>query len=108
MISPRKSDLSPERRQLLEQMSSLNFGRIEKLQIRRGQPIFNPPPRVVRELKLGGENNSPRPELNCPDFSLKEQVIELFTHLSELGDGVIEVLEVKHGLPFKFEHLRPS
>ncbi|MFN0168663.1 MAG: hypothetical protein ACKV22_19740 [Bryobacteraceae bacterium] len=88
-------------------MSCLNFGRLEGLHVRHGQPVWDPPPRIVREVKLGGDN-SPRPEASAPNFQLKEQVLELFTHIAELGDGVIDVLEVKHGLPFKLEHLKSS
>jgi hypothetical protein len=32
---------------------------------------------------------------------LKTQVAEFFDHLTRLGDGSVETIEVKHGLPFK-------
>ena len=95
-----KGTLSPARRRLLEMMQKLDFGRIEDLSIRCGEPIFAPAPRVVRHIKLGSEN-APRPELNCPDFALKRQVVELFDHFVQLGNGSIEALEVQHGLPFR-------
>jgi hypothetical protein len=81
-------------------MQQLLFGRIENLVIRRGQPVFDPPPTVIREHKFGGENG-PHPKLGADDFLLKEQVVDLFRQLDTLGDGVITVLEVKHGLPFR-------
>jgi len=68
--------------------------------VENGEPVFHPPPRVVREIKFGGENG-PRPEFRVEDFILKAQVKELFTQLSDLGDGIVERIEVKHGLPFR-------
>jgi hypothetical protein len=95
-----KSGLSEGRRRLLELMQALNFGRIEGLPVRGGEPVLEPPPRAVREIKLGGENG-PRPEAGRPDFPLKRQVGELFAHLAAVGDGTVEVLEVRHGLPVR-------
>ena len=95
-----KASLSAPRRRLLETMQRLNFGRIEDLEIRNGDPVFNPAPRIMQDIKLGGENG-PRPELIASDFVLKSQVAEFFDHLSRLGNGSVETIEVKHGLPFK-------
>lgn len=95
-----KQSLSPGRRRLLELMQRLLFGRVENLLVRSGQPVFDPPPATVREHKFGGENG-PHPKLGADDFLLKEQVLDLFHQLDALGDGVIAVLEVKHGLPFR-------
>jgi hypothetical protein len=81
-------------------MQDLNFGRLENLQIQQGDPLFDPPPRVIREIKFGGENG-PRPELAREDFVLKAQVTELFDHLSNIGSGSVAMIEVKHGLPFR-------
>lgn len=92
--------LPPERRRLLRLMQQMNFGRFEELVIRDGQPVLEPPPRQVHEFKFPGDN-SPRPELSADDFLLKTQVVELFQHFDQLGDGTIEVLEIKHGLPFR-------
>lgn len=101
MVSvPSKAALSPARRRLLELMQSIHFGRVENLVVRGGEPSFDPPPRVVREVKFGGDNG-PRPELATGDFKLKAQVVELFRELDRLGDGTALVLEVKHGLPFR-------
>lgn len=95
-----RSSISPARRWLLEQCQYLNFGRIESLVVHGGEPVLQPEPRVVREVKFGGENG-PRPELQAADFALKSQVVDLFDLLDELQDGEIELLDVKHGLPFR-------
>jgi RNA polymerase sigma factor (sigma-70 family) len=95
-----KASLSESHRKLVEMMQNLNFGRIEGLQIRNGEPVLDPPPRLIRDIKLGGENG-PRPELGHFDFALKSQVLELLEHFTELENCRIEVLEVKNGLPFR-------
>lgn len=90
-------------------MQTLNFGCINNLIFRDGQLVLDPPPEVFREVKFGGENG-PRPEAVIEDFLLKSQVVEFFDRLDRLGDGVIESLEIKHGLPFRMtvrETFRP-
>jgi hypothetical protein len=96
----RKQDLSLPRRGLLELCQRLNFGRIERFQIRKGEPHATPVTRVLRELKFPGEN-APRSEADRADFALKAQVVELFAAFESLGNGDIDYLEVKHGLPFR-------
>lgn len=80
-------------------MQELDFGRIEALAVRAGEPVLDPPPSIVREVKFGGQNG-PRSERRLDDFTLKDKVVELFDELDRLGDGLIDVLTVKHGLPF--------
>ena len=96
----KKASLSRARRHLLRLIQKANFGRIEGLIVREGEPVFEPPPAVVLEIKFGAENG-PRPELSTEDFTLKTQVVEMFNHLSRLGNGTIQSLEVRHGLPFR-------
>ena len=95
-----KQDLAASRIEFVELMQSVNFGRINQLLIRNGEPVLDPRPGIVREIKLAGENGS-RPELGAADFLLKQQVVELFAFFDECPDGVIDVLEIKHGLPFR-------
>jgi DNA-binding beta-propeller fold protein YncE len=45
--------------------------------------------------------NGSRPELDTENFLLKAQAVELFQHFDRLGDGTIQVVEIKHGLPFR-------
>lgn len=95
-----KGGLSSSRRQLVELMQKINFGRLEGVRVRDAEPILEPLPGVVREIKFGGENG-PRPEFQSGDFALKSQVVELFRTLDDLRAGVIDVLEIKYGLPFR-------
>jgi hypothetical protein len=95
-----KASLSGPRRRLLEAMQRLNYGRIEGLAIQNGEPVFPPATRIIQDIKIGAEN-WPRPELTIEDFALKSSVIEFFDHLSRIGDGTVESIEVKGGMPFK-------
>lgn len=85
-------------KRLVRLMQEIKFGRIEHLHVRAGEPTFDPPPRVMREVKFGSENG---PHAATPDFALKAQVVELLEHLSRLSSGVVDLLEVKGGLPFR-------
>ena len=109
MPSPTRTPASPDqvrtlprdRRRLVELMQWINFGRIEGLIVRGGQPVLDDPaPKVFREVKFGGDNG-PRPEAGAGEFARKAQVVELFEHFDRLGDGRVEVLTVKHGLPLR-------
>jgi len=97
-----KSSLSPAQRQLVELMQQINFGRIEDLQVRAGEPVFSPAPRVVRKLKVGGDNG-PRPESAYDDFLLKSRISELLESITAIGDGEVLLIDVRHGLPFAVE-----
>lgn len=94
------SSLSQPQRRLVELLQHLNFGYVDHLPVRGGQPVLDPLPRIVREHKFGGENG-PRQEAKLEEFSLKPQVRELLDAITEIGDRVIERIEVKHGLPFR-------
>jgi hypothetical protein len=95
-----KSSLSTQQKRLLETLQKTNYGRIEGLRICEGQPIFDPLPRVVKDVKLGAADSGTRPELESGDFALKREHIELFEQLRSFGNGTIECLVVKAGLPF--------
>ena len=100
--APPASALSPARRRLVALMQRINFGRVEHLAVRGGEPVLDPMPRVVVEYKFAAENG-PRPETGRPDFALKAQVVDLFHLLDRVGDGTLPVLSVKHGVPFLAE-----
>lgn len=103
MRPPRsKSSLTGPQQQLVELLQQINFGRVEGLLVRNGAPVFNPPPRVVRKLKVGADN-SPRPEFVFDDFLLKQQMEELLSAIEQMGNGEVLVIEVRYGLPLSLE-----
>jgi hypothetical protein len=95
-----KESLSPNHRRLLELLQKVNFGRLESIRFQNGEPLFEPNPIVVREHKFASENGA-RPEIHASNFQLKQQVVELFEYFDEIRNGVVDVLEVKYGLPFR-------
>ena len=97
-----KASLSRPRARLIERMQRLGFGTIEGLVIRNGEPVLNPAPRFIRDVKFCAENG-PRPEAGLENFALKGYVQQFLAHLDAIGNGTIRRLEVKHGLPFRMQ-----
>jgi len=93
-----KSALSPQRQRLIEVLQETNFGSLEGLHVRDGEPVFTPPPQRVRLVRFLAENG-PRPEAAKHDFVLKAKVRELLTCLDSVENGVIESIKVEHGIP---------
>jgi hypothetical protein len=102
MNQPTKSSLTTAQTQLVELFQAVNFGRVEALRVRQGQPTFNPPPRVIQKLKFGCENG-PRAEINFVDFSLKNGIVELLQLISKIEEGEIRSIEIRFGLPCTVE-----
>ena len=107
MSQPTKSSLSTAQSQLVELFQALNFGRVEALQVRHGQPTFDPPPRIIQKVKFGGENG-PRAEIGYGDFHLKHGVVELLELIAGIERGEIRSIEIRFGLPctveFEWQH----
>jgi hypothetical protein len=98
----RYRDLSPARQILVRTMQDVNFGQFFHLLVLNGEPQWNAPPRVRREIRLsGGSQNGPCPERNLEDFTLKDEQVMLFEALDRMEDTVITELRVQHGLPFQ-------
>jgi hypothetical protein len=97
-----KSSLSEAQRRLVALLQWMNFGRVEHLRVRRGEPLFDPPPRVIRTLKMGADN-SRRRETSFEDFWLKRQTIEMLQVIADLSEGEVLAIEVQHGLAFALE-----
>ncbi len=95
----KKTSLNGQQQKLIELMQQINFGRISNIPVVGGNPEFSADTIIEREIKLGGQNGI-RPELEKDDFTLKQEVLSLFEHLTRMGDGTIRHLEIKHGLPF--------
>lgn len=100
--APSISDLSPAYRGLLESIRQVNFGRIEGLVVRGGEPVLDPPPRVVRAVRLA-ENARWRPEPAGAPCRLKREQIALVQELAAIGTGVIRTIKVHDGLPVALE-----
>jgi hypothetical protein len=98
----RSGDLSDQQRAVLELMRAHQFGRIENMSIRAGQPVLDRDLKVVRVACLGGESSG----TNVPtsdEYELKRAVCDLFDELARLGHGTVVKLEFKRGLPCRLE-----
>ena len=95
-----KSDLSPSRVRLSELIEQIHFGRIEDLVVRSGDPVFDPPARVVREIRFAGKSGSRRGPRSDSDL-LKDREVNFFGQLDQLRDGTIKSLDIQDGLPFR-------
>jgi hypothetical protein len=96
-----KSSLSATQKRLLETLQKTNYGRVEGLSVLDGEPVWNPAPRVVKDIKLGSAETGVRAEFESADFALKREHIELFEQLRRFGSGIVECIEIKGGLPFR-------
>ena len=83
-------------------MQDVAFGRIENLHVRHREPVFDPAPRVVRDVVLG-KKNGPHAARERHDFALKGAVIELFELFDEAGSTTVERIVVQNGLPLRVE-----
>lgn len=100
----RTQDLSPQQRSLVDLMREHQFGRVENMSVRKGQPILDRDAKVVRLVRLGGSVGSNA--ASGAEFELKKPVRNLFDELARLGNGTVMTLEFRHGLPFLIEILR--
>ena len=96
----RKVSLSPQGRRLLELMQKIRFGQIKGLVVRNGEPVLDPLPQVVRDIKFCSERGS-KSVIETDDFALKAQVVECFAQLKRLDYGTVDTLEIQNGLPFR-------
>jgi hypothetical protein len=100
--APRRvQDLSPGQRSLVELMRVHQFGRIEDIRVRGGEPILNSDVKVVRVTHLGRSHVAK--STLTEDFELKSQVRDLLEELERLQRGTVIRLEFRHGLPFLLE-----
>jgi hypothetical protein len=94
----RFSDLSEARRALVRLCQTTNFGEIRGLRVCNSEPVLNPSPVVVVDIKLDSERE-PRPEVDLADFELAHEVRRLLDQLSQIENGEIERIEVRSGVP---------
>ena len=74
------------------------LGQIHDLHVRNSDPVWDPAPTVLSEIKLDTEDG-PRPENELPDFKLSSEVKRLMCQLDQLKDAKIERIEVRAGVP---------
>lgn len=93
----RFSQISAPRQVLVRLCQSVNFGQICSLEVRDSDPVFNPPPQVLVDVKLDSDEEL-RPEINLIDFALPAEVCRLLDRLDKLKNATIERVEVRAGI----------
>ena len=94
----RLSELSPARQALVRLCQAINHGSIEDLEVRHSEPVFDPWPVTLRNVKLYADEE-PRPELTLDDFALSDEIVRLLKRLDEMRCGTLRRIEVHAGLP---------
>jgi hypothetical protein len=94
----RFSELSPARQALVRLCQTINYGSIEGLEVKDSEPVFDPPPVGLKDVKLDSDEG-PRPELGITDFMVSNEIVRLMKIFDELGCGTIRRVEVRTGNP---------
>ena len=94
----RFSDLSPARQALVRLCQGVNFGQILDLQVANAEPLWNPGPTILSEVRLDIEE-APRPEGALADFRLSSEIQRLMCQLDPFKDGRVEKIEIRQGIP---------
>ena len=100
MTDVTKAALTPARRRLVEVMQEIRYGRLEGLEVWEWEPVFDPPPRVVRQIVFG-KANGPHTARNQDGFALKKSVAELFEVFDRERSLSIQELVINDGLPVR-------
>jgi hypothetical protein len=82
---------------LVQLCIDLRYGRIDGLHVRRGLPVFDPAPQVIRTVKFGGPEEVSPPTL--AQVLSKPQTQALLRELSRVEGGCILRLEVRDSQP---------
>jgi hypothetical protein len=94
----RLSELSPARQTLVRLCQAIDHGSIERLEVRKSEPVYDPAPVMVKDVKLD-KDEDPRPELVLGDFTLSDEFCRLLKMLDTLESGSIRHIEVRAGIP---------
>ena len=95
-----KATLTPVRKRLVELMQEVNHGRVERLEVRDGEPVLDPPPTILRTCLFGRENG-PNAALCKDNFVLKKNVVEMFEIFDRYQSFMIDELVFADGLPVR-------
>ncbi len=107
---PMFSSLTPAERNLIRLIQSIDRGRLHHLTVCNGQPSFEAPLTAVRLIDLRRPKTRSQPvttPIETVDFALRREVMDLIFQIRAMKYGMIERLEVLHGLPTSAEVAEP-
>jgi hypothetical protein len=96
------TDLTATERRLVDALRELGYGRIKALRILHGQPLLDPWPLTIRDVRFDSSNFQ-KVQTAGIEFDLKAPVVELVRHIRSLESGEILSLAIRHGLPAGME-----
>lgn len=76
---------------------SIDYGQILDLHVCDREPVFNPPPTLLLDIKLDSDRGG-RPEYGLADFTLCDEVCRLLDRIDEMQAGRIHRIEVRAGI----------
>ena len=83
---------------LVRLCQSIDYGQILNLAVFEREPIYNPPPSLLLDIKLNADCGG-RSECELMDFALCEEVCSLLDRLDRMKGGCIRRIEVRAGIP---------
>jgi hypothetical protein len=95
----RFAQLSSARQSLVRLFQSTNYGWVQNLEVRDGEPVLSGPgPIVFIDVRLDSAESA-RGELALEDFALCAEVCRLMSLMDQIEDGTISKIEVRAGVP---------
>jgi hypothetical protein len=92
------SQISQPRQVLIRLCQSINHGSIENLQVENSEPVFDPSPVMLKDVKLDSDEG-PRPELGLADFLIGDEAHRLTRLFDNMKCGSVRRLEIRAGIP---------
>lgn len=99
-MSQDQLSITDAQKRLLQLMQDVHYGKIEDLVISGGEPVLGLPVKVLRDIKLSVDGGR-KPTFPDRDYLDKPQVVEMLRQFKRLGDGVVQLVEIHDGLPFR-------
>jgi hypothetical protein len=78
----------------------MGFGKILGLSVCNCDPILGSRTEVLLDMKLDSKEVR-RPEQDLGDFVLCAEIVQLFSNLDSMANGMIEYIEVRAGIPVR-------
>lgn len=99
-MSQDQLSISEAQKRLLQLMQEVHYGRVEDLVICNGEPVIGLSVKVLRDVKLSAECGR-KQVIPDRDYLDKPQVAEMLRQFRRLGDGIVQLVEIHDGLPFR-------
>ena len=81
-------------------MREVGYGKIVDLKIHNGEPAFDSPTQIIKDIALD-KTNDINPYKS--DETLKPQVTRMLNQFSKIRDGTIPTIRIQDGLPFRLQ-----